>query len=1004
MDIENYCSDILLKEFLKKYTNKKVNWKNGLSYIVYKRTYSRTKNNGETEEFWETIARCINGAQKIGAQYTQREAERLFDYMFNFKCLYAGRMLWQLGTPLVDRFSGNSLINCFYTNISSIDDFCFLFENLMLGGGVGYSVRREHVHELPRIKSNVNIIHENTKDADFIVPDSRGGWVELLRKTLDSFFYTGKSFTYSTILVRGYGEPIKTFGGTASGPKILIEGIEKICQVCKHRENKKLRSIDALDICNIIGSIVVSGNVRRSAQIALGDADDHLFLKAKRWDEGNIPNWRSMSNNTICADEFDYISNLVWEGYNGTGEPYGFFNLGLTQSYGRLKDKIQDVDIQGLNPCLTKDTWILTSSGAKQIKDLLNEDFIVIDNGIGYNATKFYFNGYKDIFKLTTSNGYEIKSTDNHKFLKFVSEKQPEEWTELKNLKIGDLIKLQNQNDINWGDTTEFNKGWLLGNLVGDGTFADDSAILRFWGDNKNYMLSYATTLIKRELGARKDLGSAEYDEYNRISLSSKELLYFAHKHGIFRNNKYNLELIEKTSSSLYKGFISGLFDADGSVQGEQTKGVSIRLTSISKELLKSVQRMLSRLGIISTIYYNRSEAGYRLLPDGHGNHKKYWCQSVHELCIANENIIKYLNKIGFQDNLKSEKLINIVNNYQRNPNKERFIDKIISIEYIGHEDVYDTTVDIIHSFDANGIVSHNCGEIGLENGGVCNLSELFLSNIESKNELIDCALLMYKTQKAVCSLNYLHERTTKIVHKNRRIGLGIGGICQSLQKLDWLDDCYKQLKNFDKEWSKKRGWPESIKLTTIKPSGTISLVSNSSPGIHPSYSKYYIRRVRMGSNDKLVQICKDHGYKTEFQINFDNSIDRNTIIVEFPCYSGENVKLAKNMTAIQQLELLKKIQTDWADNAVSCTVYYHKEELKDIKEWLNQNYDNSVKSVSFLLHKDTEHGFKQPPYQEITEEKYNELIKDIKPFDIIKTENKYLEGLECSSGVCPIR
>ena len=171
MEIEKYCSDILSKEFLKKYVNKKVNWKNGLSYVVYKRTYARQLENGNTEEYWQTLSRCINGAQKIGAQYTPKEAERLYDYMFNFKCLYAGRMLWQLGTQLVDKFNGNSLINCFFTNISSIEDFCFLFENLMLGGGVGFSVRREHVHDFPKVNENIVIKHENTKDADFIVPE-----------------------------------------------------------------------------------------------------------------------------------------------------------------------------------------------------------------------------------------------------------------------------------------------------------------------------------------------------------------------------------------------------------------------------------------------------------------------------------------------------------------------------------------------------------------------------------------------------------------------------------------------------------------------------------------------------------------------------------------------------------------------------------------------------------------------------------------------------------------
>jgi ribonucleotide reductase alpha subunit len=256
--------NILSDEFLSKYKNKQPNWGfNDLGYIVYKRTYARNKPDGTKEEWWETVARCIEGAQKIGAGYTQKEAERLYDLVFNLKCNFAGRMLWQLGTETVDRFGANSLLNCWYVSIKEPEDFLFIFENLMLGGGVGFSVRREDIHELPRVKEGVEISHNKRADADFIVPDSREGWVELLRKVLDSYFVTGKSFTYSTILVRGKGEPINGFGGTASGPQILVDGIEQICSILEKREKKKVRSIDVLDICNIIGSVVVAGNVRR---------------------------------------------------------------------------------------------------------------------------------------------------------------------------------------------------------------------------------------------------------------------------------------------------------------------------------------------------------------------------------------------------------------------------------------------------------------------------------------------------------------------------------------------------------------------------------------------------------------------------------------------------------------------------------------------------------------------------------------------------------------------
>jgi adenosylcobalamin-dependent ribonucleoside-triphosphate reductase len=294
------------------------------------------------------------------------------------------------------------------------------------------------------------------------------------------------------------------------------------------------------------------------------------------------------------------------------------------------------------------------------------------------------------------------------------------------------------------------------------------------------------------------------------------------------------------------------------------------------------------------------------------------------------------------------------------------------------------------------------CAEITLADMECCNLSELYLNNIDSQEELLECAKLLYKTQKAICALPFIHKETTEIVHKNMRIGLGITGICQSLNKLTWLDPTYKALKQFDIEWSKQRGWNKSIKLTTVKPSGTLSLLAGSTPGVHPGFSNYYIRRIRMSSSDKLVETCKKLGYHTEFAKGFDGSLDHKTIVVEFPCTAGEDTITVKDMTAVKQLELVKQIQTLWADNAVSVTVYYRKEELPEIQEWLKQNYKTNIKSVSFLLH--SEHGFAQAPYEEITKEKYLQISKKIKSLKNIQIDGEELKLDECASGACPIK
>ena len=128
----------------------------GLGEIVYLRTYSRfVEELGRNETWHETCARAINGALEIGAQLSDKEAEKLFDHMYNLRCSLAGRALWQLGTPLVRKFNGTSLNNCYFTNIEKIEDFELLFDYLMLGGGVGFSVERAKIHDLPKVTCHV---------------------------------------------------------------------------------------------------------------------------------------------------------------------------------------------------------------------------------------------------------------------------------------------------------------------------------------------------------------------------------------------------------------------------------------------------------------------------------------------------------------------------------------------------------------------------------------------------------------------------------------------------------------------------------------------------------------------------------------------------------------------------------------------------------------------------------------------------------------------------------
>jgi ribonucleoside-triphosphate reductase len=630
----------------------KVPW-GEIGYITFKRTYARKLKeddpNSKTEEFHQVVMRELDSSDRqLKVGFTEEEKKRYFDLRMKLKFSTAGRFMWQLGTKTVDRLGLPSLQNCAFVTVNEpIRPFTWAFEMLMLGSGVGYNIQKHNVYQLPKLKGKVKIERKDVKDADFIVPDTREGWVKLLGKVLKAHFYSGEGFSYSTQLIRSKGALIKGFGGTASGPEDLCWGISEISKILNSRSNKKLRPIDCLDVMNIIGHVVVAGNVRRSAQIAIGDYDDLEFLKAKRWDLGPIPNWRSMSNNSISAPEnIDDLPQEFWDTYN-QGEPYGLINLELSKAIGRTGEtQYPDPDVEGYNPC-------------------------------------------------------------------------------------------------------------------------------------------------------------------------------------------------------------------------------------------------------------------------------------------AEQSLV----------------------------NKE-----------------------------------------------TCCLAEVYLPNIESEEELREVISYAYRMNKHSLALHCSLKDTEDIVHKNMRMGIGMTGILQATEEQkSWLKDAYVWLREFDREYSAKHGFPVSVKLTTVKPSGTLSLLAGVTPGVHPNPAgPYYIRRVRISSNSPLIQVCQSHGYDIEYARNFDGSEDRSTMVVSFPCKLPESTPVAADYDWKTQMDMVRRMQAEWSDNSVSCTIYYKKEDIDDIKQYLKEHFRNEIKSVSFLLYHG--HGFDQAPYETITKEQYEEMVSNVTPITSIEVKENDFEVDDCATGACPIK
>jgi len=281
----------------------------------------------------------------------------------------------------------------------------------------------------------------------------------------------------------------------------------------------------------------------------------------------------------------------------------------------------------------------------------------------------------------------------------------------------------------------------------------------------------------------------------------------------------------------------------------------------------------------------------------------------------------------------------------------------------------------------------------------------VFLPNIVSKEELYRVTTSLYRIAKHSLTLPCHLKETEEVVHRNMRMGIGITGYAMATEEQrEWLSDCYKHLREYDVLYSKEHGFNTSIKLTTVKPSGTLSLLAGVTSGGHPAYAPYYIRRMRVSADSNMIDTYRNHGYHVECAKNMDGTDNYTTKVVSFPCKFPEHSLFAENMSAIDQMEVVKRLQTDWSDNAVSVTIYYRKEELPNIRKWLEENYATSVKTMSFLLHSD--HGFLQAPLEQITKDVYLDMVKDTRPITVLSVKENDISSdqIGCEAGVCPIK
>ncbi len=297
---------------------------------------------------------------------------------------------------------------------------------------------------------------------------------------------------------------------------------------------------------------------------------------------------------------------------------------------------------------------------------------------------------------------------------------------------------------------------------------------------------------------------------------------------------------------------------------------------------------------------------------------------------------------------------------------------------------------------------SNPCGEIPLENKELCNLFEVYPSKAKSKKEFLEMCRLAAIYTTSISMFPTHDERTNQVIAKNRRIGVSLSGVA------DWFDSWgghiikfmrsgYDEIKEFAKHLNTEAGVSTPIRITTVKPSGSVSQLSGVSPGMHfPVHGPYAIRRMRISNTSPAVELCRQAGLYIEPDVNNKET----TQVIEYPIYTG-TTRSSHLVTAWEQFSLLALLQREWSDNMVSCTVHFTEEEKKDIPRMLAY-FLPTIKSVSLLLKNDN--MYPQMPYEKISKEEHKLRTEKMKRIDW--TQFGGSDGKEakfCSNDSCEI-
>lgn len=908
-----------------------------------------------------------------------------------------------------DNTSGYNCSALLVDRPSSFDAAAFI---LLCGTGVGFSVERQFINRLPTIPNSL------IKTASTIrVEDSKEGWAYAI-KELITMLYAGRIPTWDLSQVRPSGARLRTFGGRASGPEPLDRLLHSIVRIFTTAKGRKLRSIECHDLMCHIGESVVVGGVRRCLpsgsmvhtkdgmvpieKVEIGAevlTTEGYHKVTNKFDQGEQELvtvvtqdsfFRCTPNHRIAV--LSAVDSYIWknaedlepgdriiapsfgvEGSSVAFPEYSYFRRHSDHTSKKIILPELDEDMAWLLGLLQGDGYIRVTDSSGEI----NLPYNHADSKIGEKA-KSQLERFGVHVGITSYENYSVLRVKSVRLARYLHSwlKQPKTTIRTPEFmfKAPRSIKL----------------AYISGVMDADGsckTRPIQVAMSVYWDFIKDLYLLLTSCGIQsriKSLTIPDDMLGIWQDKYALVLINRKSKEVFLEQIPTLFKNSISLGLIDQNTNSF-----------PGWMVKDRSNHINKSWSSTDARLIPvTVVKVVEDPNDVAPTWDLEVETKHEFFCEGYLMHNS----ATISLSNLSDERMRAAKSGSWWTTDPQRALANNTVAYTERPDMSQFFEEWMALfqSKSGERGIfnrYGTIQEIITKGRRNPVrpdggyfdyLTNPCGEIILRPDQFCNLSEVVARDSDSKADFLEKARLasiLGTMQSTLDSFGYLKDvgQWTANVKEERLLGVSITGILDSPLLIEDTGAILREGKELvigtNKEWAAKLGINPSVATTCIKPSGTVSQLVDASSGIHPRWSPYYIRRVRSDIKDPLTIYMRDQGFPHE-----QDQFNPQNIIFSFPINSPKSGSVFRgSMTAVDQLELWKKVKDNFCEHNPSTTIYVRDEEWMEVGAWVYKRLDN-IGGLSFLPYSD--HIYQQAPYEECSKEQHDHLAAQIPNVD----------------------